>query len=67
MRRGILEKNKPKAAVGTTLENKTVARRNTVEEVLTLFKTGNRDVNRAVKIVEDGEGHNVKNILASFE
>ena len=67
MRRGILEKNKPKVAVGTTLENKTVARRNTVEEVLTLFKTGNRDVNRAVKIIEDGEGHNAKNILASFE
>lgn len=58
MRRGVLEKPKPKAAVGVTIENRTVERRNTVEEVLTLFKIGNRDVRKAVKIVEDGEGGN---------
>ena len=44
--------------MGVTIENRAVERRNTVEEVLTLFKTGNRDVRKAVKIVEDGEGGN---------
>ena len=58
MMRGVLEKTKPKAAVGVTIENKTVERRNTVEEVLKLFKTGNRDVRKAVKLVEEGEGGN---------
>jgi len=56
MRRGVLEKAKPKAAVGVTIENKAIERRNTVEDVLNLFKTGNRDVKKAVKIVEEGEG-----------
>lgn len=62
-----MEKPKPKAAVGVTIENKAVERRNTVEEVLNLFKTGNRDVRKAVKIVEDGEAGNQRNMLASFE
>lgn len=62
-----MEKSKPKAAIGVTIENKAVARRNTVEDVLTLFKTGNRDVRKAVKIVEDGEGGNQKNMISSFE
>lgn len=60
MRRGTLEKSKikPKEMVGHSLENKTVVRRNVVDEVLTLFKSGNRDVFNAVKIVNEGENGN---------
>ncbi len=68
MRRGTLEKyKKPKEAIGHTLENLAVERRNTVEEVLAMFKAGNRDVNAAAKLVNEGELGNVPNMLAAFE
>lgn len=70
MRRGTLEKSKgkpAKEAVGHTLENKAVVRRNVVDEVLTMFKSGNRDVNAAVKIVNEGENGNQANMIASLE
>ena len=60
MRRGTLEKSKlkPKDAIGFSLENKAMPRRNVVDEVLTLFKSGHRAVNAAVKIVNEGENGN---------
>ena len=69
MRRGTLEKSKlkPKDAIGFTLENKAVQRRNVVDEVLTMFKSGNRDVNAAVKIVNDGENGHQSNMVQSLE
>lgn len=69
MRRGTLEKSKlkPKDAIGFTLENKNVQRRNVVDEVLTMFKSGNRDVNAAVKIVNDGENGHQSNMVQSLE
>jgi len=69
MRRGTLEKTKlkPKEAIGFSLENKNLARRNVVDEVLSMFKSGNRDVNAAVKIVNDGENGNQANIVQSLE
>ena len=47
MRRGKLEQSKQgkaKDAIGFTLENKAIQRRNVVDEVLTIFKSGERDV-----------------------
>lgn len=69
MRRGTLEKSKGKGkdAIGFTLENKAVARRNTVDEVLAIFKAGDRDVSKAVKLVQDGENGNPENMVSSFE
>jgi hypothetical protein len=69
MRRGTLEKSKgkPKEAIGFTLENKAVVRRNVVDEVLTMFKAGNRDVNAAAKIINEGENGNQPNMIASLE
>ena len=69
MRRGTLEKGKGKGkdAIGFSLENKAVVRRNTVDEVLTIFKQGNRDVNHAVKLISDGENGNVANMVQAFE
>ncbi len=54
MRRGELVKAKNKTfkeAVGHTLENTAIQRRNIVDDVLTLFKSGNRDVNQAIKMI----------------
>ena len=59
MRRGELIKAKNKTfkeAVGHTLENTAIQRRNIVDDVLTLFKSGNRDVNQAIKMISEGEG-----------
>ena len=68
MRRGTIEKSKKaKDAVGTTLEDTTVARRNTVEDVLELLRQGNRDMVAAAKIVNDGENGNPEFILKSLE
>ena len=69
MRRGTLEKGKGKAkdAIGFSLENKAVQRRNTVDEVLQLFRSGDRDVNKAVKLVQEGENGNTQNMVASLE
>ena len=58
MRRGnfVKHKEQPKAAIGVDLiENKQEPKRNVVEEVLTHFKKGHRDVNQAMKIIRDGE------------
>lgn len=68
MRRGTLEKSKvTKAAIGFSLENKNVARRNVVDEVLTMFKAGNRDVNKACQIINEGEQGNQANMLQALE
>jgi len=69
MRRGTLEKTKKpvKAAVGTTLEDKTVARRSAVEEVLDMLKSGKKDMAAAAKIVNNAEGNNAENFVSSLE
>lgn len=68
MRRGTLEKSKvTKAAIGFSLENKNVVRRNVVDEVLTMFKAGNRDVNKACQIINEGEHGNQANMLQALE
>jgi tetratricopeptide (TPR) repeat protein len=67
MRRGTLEKAKRRDAIGFTLENRSVVRRSTVEEVLAIFKSGDRDVNKAVKMVQDGENGNQANMAQAFE
>jgi hypothetical protein len=72
MRRGTLEKSKgvnvkPKDAIGVTLEDKAVTRRNVVDEVLTQFKTGDRDVNKAVKLIAEAENGNQANMVQAFE
>lgn len=38
-----------------------------MDEVLTMFKSGNRDVNAAVKIVNEGENGNQANMVQSLE
>jgi len=44
-----------------------VTRRNVVDEVLTQFKTGDRDVNKAVKLIAEGENGNQANMVQAFE
>ena len=70
MRRGTLEKSKgvkPKDAIGVTLEDKAITRRNVVDEVLTLFKTGDREVGRAVKLISEAENGNQANMVQAYE
>lgn len=69
MRRGTLEKSKKpvKAAVGTTLEDKNVARRSVVEDVLEMFKSGKRDMAAAAKMVHSAEGSNPEDMVRSLE
>lgn len=67
MRRGNFTKAKeaPKAAVGVDLiqeDPKTFQRRNVVEEVLTMFKKGDRDVKKAIKVIREGENGNAANM-----
>lgn len=70
MRRGNFVKNQgpPKAAVGVDLiTDKQVAKRNTVEEVLAMFKKGNRDIPQAMKIIREGENGDRKGMQQSLE
>lgn len=51
-----------KPAVGVDLAEKHVEKRNTVEEILMMFKKGHRDATQTVKMIKESENGNPKNI-----
>lgn len=69
MRRGNFIKGhgQAKAAVGVTLAAANVEKRNTVDEVLQMYKKGHRDVKQTMKLIKETENGDKKGMQLSLE
>ncbi len=69
MRRGNFIKGhgQAKAAVGVNLAPEHVQKRNTVDEVLQMYKKGHRDVKQTLKMIKESENDDKKGMQLSIE